>query len=188
MASQITSLTFVYSTVYSGANQRKHQSSEALAFVRGIYRWIPRTKGQLRGKCFHLMMSSCHISTPDSSAVWFQSLNAVIVCWCPALCNNSIMRCCIVWQWLSMFNELIVAWWHLIWWHKSGSALAQIMAFCLTAPSYFLNQCLLVINNVQWHLQWQVNLIGKPLNLITHLPRSNDIYLRAISQQINHWN
>ena len=32
-ASQITSLTIVYSTVHSGANQRKHQSSASLAFV-----------------------------------------------------------------------------------------------------------------------------------------------------------
>ena len=39
MASQITSLTIVYSTVYSGADQRKHQSSALLAFVRGIHRW-----------------------------------------------------------------------------------------------------------------------------------------------------
>ena len=38
-ASQITSLTVVYSTVYSGADQRKHQSSASLAFVRGIHRW-----------------------------------------------------------------------------------------------------------------------------------------------------
>ena len=37
-ASQITSLTIVYSTVYSGANQRKHQSSASVAFVRGIHR------------------------------------------------------------------------------------------------------------------------------------------------------
>ena len=37
-ASQITSLTIVYSTVYSGADQRKHQSSASLAFVRGIHR------------------------------------------------------------------------------------------------------------------------------------------------------
>ena len=51
MASQITSLTVVYSTVYSDADQRKHQSSASLAFVWGIHRdrWIPRTKGQLRG-------------------------------------------------------------------------------------------------------------------------------------------
>ena len=38
MASQINSLTIVYSTVYSGADQRKHQSSASLAFVRGIHR------------------------------------------------------------------------------------------------------------------------------------------------------
>ena len=39
MASQITSLTIVYSTVYSVADQRKHQSPASLAFVRGIHRW-----------------------------------------------------------------------------------------------------------------------------------------------------
>ena len=39
MASQITSLTIVYSTVYSVEDQRKHQSSALLAFVRGIHRW-----------------------------------------------------------------------------------------------------------------------------------------------------
>ena len=39
MASQIPSLTIVYSTVYSGADQRKHQSSASLAFVREIHRW-----------------------------------------------------------------------------------------------------------------------------------------------------
>ena len=39
MASQITRLTIVYPTVYSGADQRKHQSSASLAFVRGIHRW-----------------------------------------------------------------------------------------------------------------------------------------------------
>ena len=38
MASQITSLAIVFSTVYSGADQRKHQSSASLAFVRGIHR------------------------------------------------------------------------------------------------------------------------------------------------------
>ena len=38
IASQITSLTIVYSTVYPGADQRKHQSSASLAFVRVIHR------------------------------------------------------------------------------------------------------------------------------------------------------
>ena len=39
MASKITSHTIVYSTVYSGTDQRKHQITASLAFVRGIHRW-----------------------------------------------------------------------------------------------------------------------------------------------------
>ena len=39
MASQITSLTIVYSTGYSGTDQRKRQSSVSLAFVQEIRRW-----------------------------------------------------------------------------------------------------------------------------------------------------
>ena len=38
MASQITSLTIVYSTVYSDEDQRKHQSFVSVAFVWGIHR------------------------------------------------------------------------------------------------------------------------------------------------------
>ena len=47
-ASQITSLTIVYSTVYSGADQRKQQSSTSLAFCGEFTggRWIPHTNGQ----------------------------------------------------------------------------------------------------------------------------------------------
>ena len=40
VASKITSLAIVYSTVYSDADQRKHQSCASLAFVRGIH-WSP---------------------------------------------------------------------------------------------------------------------------------------------------
>ena len=40
MASQVTNLTVVYSMAYSGADQRKHQRSALLAFVRGS----PRTR------------------------------------------------------------------------------------------------------------------------------------------------
>ena len=63
MASQIIGLTIVYSTVYSGADQRKLQSSASLAFVRGIHRWpvISPHEWPVRGKYFHLMTSSCVI-------------------------------------------------------------------------------------------------------------------------------
>ena len=52
MASQIHATSIVYSTVCSGADQRKHDSSAG-------DQSIPRTKEQQRGKCFHLMTSSC---------------------------------------------------------------------------------------------------------------------------------
>ena len=39
MASQITGASIVWSTVGSGADQRKHQSSASLAFVSGIHWW-----------------------------------------------------------------------------------------------------------------------------------------------------
>ena len=38
IASQITNLAIVYSTVYSDTGRRKHQNSASLAFVRGIHR------------------------------------------------------------------------------------------------------------------------------------------------------
>ena len=39
IASQITGVSSVYLAVYSGADQRRHQRSTSLAFVRGIHRW-----------------------------------------------------------------------------------------------------------------------------------------------------
>ena len=39
MASQITSALSVYSIVCSGVDQRKHQSSPSLTYVRGIHWW-----------------------------------------------------------------------------------------------------------------------------------------------------
>ena len=54
-------------------------------------RWIPRTKGQLRGKCFHLMTSSCEMvmSAPIRLAysyieIWYYLLHMALagpVCW-----------------------------------------------------------------------------------------------------------
>ena len=38
IASQTTSLSIIYPTIYSDADQRKHQSSMSLAFVWGIHR------------------------------------------------------------------------------------------------------------------------------------------------------
>ena len=65
MASQITSFTTVYSTVYLGTDQRKHQSSASLAFVWGIHRWPVNSphKGPVTRKMFpsdDVMMKTFH--------------------------------------------------------------------------------------------------------------------------------
>ena len=54
MASQITSVLIVYLPACSGADQRKHQSSASLAFVRGIHRWPVNSphKGSVTRKLF----------------------------------------------------------------------------------------------------------------------------------------
>ena len=54
MASQITSLTIVYSIVYSDTDQRKDQITAWLAFVRGIHQWpmISPHKGPVMRKMF----------------------------------------------------------------------------------------------------------------------------------------
>ena len=59
MVSQITSLTIVYSIVYSDTDQRKHQSSMSLAFKRGIH-WGPVNsphKWPVTRKMFHVSLN-----------------------------------------------------------------------------------------------------------------------------------
>ena len=54
MASQITGVSIVFSTVRSGAHQRKMQSYVSLAFVMGIHRWLVDSpnKGPVTRKMF----------------------------------------------------------------------------------------------------------------------------------------
>ena len=60
-ASQITGVSIVYSTVCSGADQRKHQSSASLAFVKGTHRWPVNSplKGPVMRKMFPFDDISC---------------------------------------------------------------------------------------------------------------------------------
>ena len=82
MASQITSLTIVYSTVYSGAGQRKHQSSTSLAFVRGIHLWpakFPHKGPVTRKMCRFddVIMYPCYTKTlmlPGIKLHWHASI------------------------------------------------------------------------------------------------------------------
>ena len=76
IASQITSLTIVYSTVYSDADQSKHQSSASLAFVWGIHRGPVNSphKGPVTRKMFLfddvIMLATNIIWAKDGQVYW----------------------------------------------------------------------------------------------------------------------
>ena len=69
MASQITSLTIVCSTVHSGADHRKHQSSASLAFVWGIH------PAQMVGNAENVSIWWRHHAKWNFQCIWIQHLN-----------------------------------------------------------------------------------------------------------------
>ena len=93
-----------------------------------------------------------------------------------------------------------------IWWHRTGSTLAQVMACCLTAPSHYLNECWFLISKAQWHSPWEVEAVNPwlefeiclfkmPLLLLLLSPRGQwvKIWIRVdspaylIVELIFHW-
>ena len=54
---------------------------------------------------------------------------------------------------------------NVIWCHKTVSTMAQVATCCLTAPTHYLNQCCLVINEIQRHSpEGNSQEIPQPLN------------------------
>ena len=84
IASQIISLTIVYSTVYSDPDQTKHQSSASLAFVRGIHRGpvISPHKWPVTQKMFPfddvIMMPPINVVSHCVVGIWFIFVNSYI--------------------------------------------------------------------------------------------------------------
>ena len=85
MASQITNLTIVYSTVYSGADQRKHQSSASLTFVGGPMN--STHKGPVARKMFPIYdVIMLTIVTPHSWMNTCTNINHCDKMQCPITC------------------------------------------------------------------------------------------------------
>ena len=86
IASQITSLTIVYSTVNSGGDRRKHQTSASLAFVRGIQRWPVNSphKGPVTRKMFPFEDVIKRVSTIFCWHCDLRLLSGVTANMCPA--------------------------------------------------------------------------------------------------------
>ena len=124
MASQITSLTMVYSTVYSGADPRKHQSSASLAFVRGIHRSPvnPPHKWPVMRKIFpfddvvmwpivYHFYQRCGVCSLEPGTSWFISS-----------------------YWL--LRQLVFTGWHFLWTSKSTSKLMTSLG-CIQLPELY---------------------------------------------------
>ena len=118
MASQITSVSVVCSTIGSGSDQRKYQSSASLAFVRGIHRWPVNSphKRPVRRKLFPfddvIMIyhdapaTSLYCFQVATSGWWFTdcaqvNLNGIYMPYTEGddypTCGNSV-RGCLKWQ------------------------------------------------------------------------------------------
>ena len=71
-------------------------------------------------------------------------------CWPRSLSPYGVTRP----QWVKKIVSEVNSLWpsDAIWWHRSESTFAQVMAFsCQTAPRHYLNQCWLIISKDQWH-------------------------------------
>ena len=75
MASQITSLTIVYSAVYSGADQSKHQSSASLAFVWGIHRGPGEFPAQMASNAENVSIWWRHVIMCPGNEQWISYLH-----------------------------------------------------------------------------------------------------------------
>ena len=78
MASPITGVSIVCSTVCSGTDQRKHQRSASLAFVRGIHRWPMNSphRGPVTRKMFQfedviMILTWLIVSKDCRPGLWF---------------------------------------------------------------------------------------------------------------------
>ena len=183
MVSQITHVWIVCSTICSGVHQRKHQSSTSLAFVSGIHWWQGNSlhKGPVMRKMFpfdYVIMVRLkkwhrpHFYHTGSRHSW-EGSDVYNHEYClysfKVLCQSSHMTQNLLTvrtlgpnsRQGSDFWLILNSSWpgDIIWQHRSGSTLVQVMTSCPLAASRYLNQCWLII-------------------------RYSDIHLRAISQGI----
>ena len=137
MASQITGVPIVFSTVCSGADQRKNQSFASLAFVRGIHRWPVNSphKGPVTRKMFPF---------DDVIMVAIHSVHSKVMVRTPKFCLVSL-------SWIapklgtSMYLVLKVGGIHD---HDTFGAISV----SFSALRHYPNELWLIINFTKWNL------------------------------------
>ena len=156
MASQITSLAIVYSTVYSGADQSKYRSSASMAFVWGIHRGPVNSphKWPVTRKVFpfddvimnentlynhRLVFSEEHFY--HSLRIFTETHRLV----CASLCIQTTWTCFLSTVW---YDDVITwkhfpRYWPLVWgihrWSPHKGQCAELWCFLLSAPKCWVN-------------------------------------------------
>ena len=112
MASQITGVSIVYSTFCSGTDQRKHQSSASLAFMKGIHRWPVYSphKGPVTRKMFPFDNVDMAIGTVRRSVCDFDVIPTHVV--------QCICRSC----------------YQTPWWRHQTETFSALLAICVRGP------------------------------------------------------
>ena len=123
MASKITSLAIVYLTVYSGADQRKHQSSTSLAFVRRIHRWPVNSPEQRASDAENISIWWRHHDTgvmrPCVFGILYRSGNVIILIkylyMYPMCLKIGMTRSCLKKKWhcLTNITDALLGWFHI---------------------------------------------------------------------------
>ena len=118
MASQITSLATICSNVYSDADQRKHQSSVSLAFVReNVSIWLRHHEWRTFGVSYWSPYEGKNNRRLIESPLQYVSLNPVWIgnhmpskMWDEITCPFPNFSSCNVevWEWISNFISLII--------------------------------------------------------------------------------
>ena len=173
MASQITSLASVYTTVYSGEDQQKHQSPVLLALCAGnspVTGEFPAQRTSNADIFFHLMTSSCF--RQDSQFAWsfHPEIELFIHCSCEFLDshNSSIVK----WNYFYIFHakfHICPTFHPKIELFCSGVYLKAFRVGWIKMGNLILHTLLLTVKATQQdiHFEWSTHLNHK--NWWTHL-------------------
>ena len=137
IASQITSLTIVYSIVYSGTDQRKHQSSASLAFVQGIHREP---------------VNSSH----KGPVTWFPFDDVIMSFWKVSWNVDWIVNKCHV----SLLSTFRIVSWQVSWIvNKCHASLLSTFWIVSWQVSWMVNKCHAFLLSTFWIVSWKVSWI-----------------------------
>ena len=97
-------------------------------------------------------------SEPDKLDPWWgRKISAVFKFWCHSYKIVCLFETCRQQSLVVIDRRAILSWsfnslWSkdVIWRHRSGSILVQVMSCCLVAPSHYLNQCWLILKGDMW--------------------------------------